>query len=130
MRGGAARLPINVGRVVAKAYLQAAVVMMAIGPSVELSIAKRTRSLAKGSKKRSFLLTIGTLPLLTRFKLTILVGVKVMLNLLLNHSPAFVIGELMLALSLGLFGVALVGTVRDRYSIRVPVARTRHRSTH
>ena len=46
-----------------------------------------------------------------------------MLNLLLNHSPAFVIGELMLALSLGLFGVALVGAVRDRYSVRVPVAR-------
>ena len=46
-----------------------------------------------------------------------------MLNLLLNYSPAFVIGELMLALSLGLFGVALVGAVRDRYSVRVPVAR-------
>ena len=104
--------------------------MMAIGPSVEPSIAKRIRSLAKGSKKRSFLLTIGTLHLLTRFKLTILVGIKVMLNLVSNYSPVFVIGELMLALSLGLFGVALVGTVRDRYSIRVPVARTRRRSTH
>ena len=53
-----------------------------------------------------------------------------MLNLLLNYSPAFVIGELMLALSLGLFGVALVGAVRDRYSVRVPVARIRDRSTH
>jgi hypothetical protein len=42
-----------------------------------------------------------------------------MLDLLLNHSPAFLVGELMLALSLGLFGVALAGTVRERYSIRV-----------
>jgi hypothetical protein len=48
----------------------------------------------------------------------------------LNHSPPFVIGELMLALSLGLFGVALVGAVRDRYAIRVPAARMRDRSTH
>jgi hypothetical protein len=53
-----------------------------------------------------------------------------MLNLLLNHSPAFVIGELMLALSLGLFGVALVEAVREKYAIRVPAARTRDRSTH
>ena len=45
-----------------------------------------------------------------------------MLNVLLNHSPPFVIGELMLALSLALFGVALIGAVRDRYSARVPVA--------
>ena len=43
-----------------------------------------------------------------------------MLDLLLNHSPAFLGGELMLALSLGLFGVALAGTVRERYSIRIP----------
>ena len=42
-----------------------------------------------------------------------------MLDLLLNHSPIFLVGELMLALSLGLFGVALAGTVRERYSIRI-----------
>jgi hypothetical protein len=42
-----------------------------------------------------------------------------MLDLLLNHSPVFLLGELMLALSLGLFGVALAGTVRERYSIRI-----------
>ena len=42
-----------------------------------------------------------------------------MLDLLLNHSPTFLVGELMLGLSLGLFGVALAGTVRERYSIRV-----------
>jgi hypothetical protein len=42
-----------------------------------------------------------------------------MLDLLLNHSPTFLVGELMLALSLGLFGVALAGTVRERYSIRI-----------
>jgi hypothetical protein len=35
-----------------------------------------------------------------------------MLALLLDHSPAFLTGELMLGLSLGLFGVALVGTAR------------------
>ena len=52
-----------------------------------------------------------------------------MLDLLLNHSPVFVGGELMLGLSLGLFGVALAGTVRERYSIRVPVARMRDRFT-
>ena len=43
-----------------------------------------------------------------------------MLSLLLNHSPIFVMGELMLALSLGMFGFALVGTVREKYSIEVP----------
>jgi hypothetical protein len=42
-----------------------------------------------------------------------------MLELLLNHSPAFLVGELMLALSLGLFGVALARTVRERYTIRI-----------
>jgi hypothetical protein len=52
-----------------------------------------------------------------------------MLSLLLNHSPAFLIGELMLALSLGMFGFALVGTVREKYSIEVPGARIRNRST-
>ena len=51
-----------------------------------------------------------------------------MLDLLLNHSPAFVGGELMLALSLGLFGVALAGTVRERYTIRIPLTRARDRS--
>jgi hypothetical protein len=52
-----------------------------------------------------------------------------MLTILLNHSPAFVIGELMLALSLGMFGFALVATVREKYSVRVPAARIRDRST-
>ncbi len=51
-----------------------------------------------------------------------------MLDLLLNHSPVFVGGEFMLALSLGLFGVALASTVREKYSIRIPVARMRGRS--
>ena len=45
-----------------------------------------------------------------------------MLALLLNHSPAFLTGELMLGLSLGLFGVALVGTAREKYTVRVPAA--------
>lgn len=53
-----------------------------------------------------------------------------MLNVLLNHSPPFLVGELMLALSLALFGVALIGAVRDRYSVRVPVARIRDGSPH
>jgi hypothetical protein len=53
-----------------------------------------------------------------------------MLNILLNHSPAFVIGELILALSLAMFGVALVGAVREKYAIRVPAERMRDRSTH
>ena len=51
-----------------------------------------------------------------------------MFDLLLNHSPAFVGGELMLALSLGLFGVALAGTVREKYSIRIPLGRMRDRA--
>jgi hypothetical protein len=42
-----------------------------------------------------------------------------MLDLLLNHSPTFLVGEVMLALSLGLFGVALAGTVRERYASRI-----------
>jgi hypothetical protein len=52
-----------------------------------------------------------------------------MLTLLLNHSPAFVVGEGMLALSLGMFGFALVGTVRERYSIKIPAVRIRDPST-
>jgi hypothetical protein len=51
-----------------------------------------------------------------------------MLNLVLDHSPAFVIGELLLALSLGMFAVAFANTVRDRYAIRVPVAKTQRPS--
>lgn len=51
-----------------------------------------------------------------------------MFDLLLNHSPMFLGGELMLGLSLGLFGVALAGTVRERYSMRIPVERMRNRS--
>jgi hypothetical protein len=97
---------------------------------VEPSIARRAGSLAKGSKKRSFSPRIGTQPLFKRFMVAILVGVAVMLNLLLNHSPPFVLGELMLALSLGLFGVALVEAVREKYAIRVLAAMARDRSTH
>jgi hypothetical protein len=52
-----------------------------------------------------------------------------MLSLSLNHSPTFVIGELLLALSLGMFGFALAGTVREKYSIEVPGVRIRNRST-
>jgi hypothetical protein len=48
-----------------------------------------------------------------------------MLDLLLNHSPAFLTGELFLALCLGMFGFALVGTVREKYSVRVPGAEVR-----
>ena len=42
-----------------------------------------------------------------------------MLELLLIYSPTFLVGEVMLALSLGLFGVALAGTVRERYASRI-----------
>jgi len=52
-----------------------------------------------------------------------------MLDLLLNHSPAFLAGEFMLGLSLGMFGVALADVVRERYAIRVPV-KTKIRSRH
>ena len=45
-----------------------------------------------------------------------------MLDLLLNYSPVFVGGELLLALSLGMFGFALIGTIRERYSVRIPLA--------
>ena len=48
-----------------------------------------------------------------------------MLDFLLNHSPAFIGGELLLGLSLALFGVAFANTVRERYAIRVPVAKMR-----
>ena len=51
-----------------------------------------------------------------------------MLDLLLNHSPAFLGGELMLALSLGLFGVAWAGTLRERYAVRIR-ARANKRSS-
>jgi hypothetical protein len=51
-----------------------------------------------------------------------------MLNTLLDHSPAFVIGELMLALCLATFVLALMGAVRERYSIRITVARIRGRA--
>jgi hypothetical protein len=50
-----------------------------------------------------------------------------MLALLLNHSPAFLTGELFLGLCLGMFGFALVGTAREKYSVRVPAAETRER---
>lgn len=45
-----------------------------------------------------------------------------MLALLLNHSPAFLTGELFLGLCLGMFGCALVGTARQKYSVRVPAS--------
>jgi hypothetical protein len=52
-----------------------------------------------------------------------------MLNLVLDHSPAFVIGELLLALSLGMFAIAFANTVRERYAIQVPVAKAQSPST-
>ena len=42
-----------------------------------------------------------------------------MLDLLLNYSPTFLVGEVMLALSLGLFGLALAGTVRGDTQRRI-----------
>jgi hypothetical protein len=50
-----------------------------------------------------------------------------MLALLLNHSPAFLTGELLLGLSLGMFGFALVATAREKYSVRVPAAEIKDR---
>jgi hypothetical protein len=47
-----------------------------------------------------------------------------MLDLLLNHSPVFVGGELLLGLSLGMFGVALANTVRERYAVWVPLKKS------
>jgi hypothetical protein len=44
-----------------------------------------------------------------------------MLDLLLDHTPAFVAGELMLAASLVTFGVAFLGALRERHSERYPV---------
>jgi hypothetical protein len=44
-----------------------------------------------------------------------------MLNLLLDHTPAFVAGELILAVSLGTFGVSFLGALRERYSERYPI---------
>jgi hypothetical protein len=52
-----------------------------------------------------------------------------MLNLVLDHSPAFVIGELLLALSLGMFAIAFANLLRERYAIQVPVAKTQSPST-
>ena len=52
-----------------------------------------------------------------------------MLNLVLDHSPAFMIGELLLALSLGMFAIAFANTVREKYAIQVPVAKTQSPST-
>ena len=52
-----------------------------------------------------------------------------MLNLVLDHSSAFVIGELLLALSLGMFAIAFANTVRERYAIQVPVAKTQSPAT-
>jgi hypothetical protein len=52
-----------------------------------------------------------------------------MLNLVLDHSPAFVIGEFLLALSLGMFAIAFANTVRERYAIQVPVAKSQSPST-
>ena len=52
-----------------------------------------------------------------------------MLNLVLDHSPAFVLGELLLALSLAMFAIAFANTIRERYAIQVPVAKTQNPST-
>jgi hypothetical protein len=52
-----------------------------------------------------------------------------MLNILLNHSPAFVIAEIILAVSLAMFAVALVGAVREKYAIRVPAESRKRQST-
>jgi hypothetical protein len=47
-----------------------------------------------------------------------------MLSLVLDHSPVFVIGELLLAVSLGMFAIVFANRVRARYAIRVPLAKT------
>ena len=52
-----------------------------------------------------------------------------MLNVVLDHSLAFVIGELLLALSLGMFAIAFANSIRERYAIQVPVAKTQSPST-
>ena len=51
-----------------------------------------------------------------------------MFALLLNHSPAFLAGEIFLGLSLGMFGFALVGTAREKYSVRVPAPQPSERT--
>jgi len=48
-------------------------------------------------------------------------GGLAVLDFLLNHSPVFVGGEVMLAVSLIMFGAAAAVTVRERYSIKVPM---------
>ena len=48
-----------------------------------------------------------------------------MFDILLNHNVAFLGGEAMLGLSLALFGAAWAGSIRERYSIRIPVSRQR-----
>jgi hypothetical protein len=50
-----------------------------------------------------------------------------MLNFLLDHSPALVIAELLFALAIVTFATALVGAVREKYSVRVPLERIRDR---
>jgi hypothetical protein len=47
-----------------------------------------------------------------------------MLDFLLNHSPVFIGGELLLGLSLGMFGIALANTVREKYAVRVPLTKS------
>jgi len=44
-----------------------------------------------------------------------------MLDLLFDHTAAFLAGELILAASLATFAFALVGAVRERYSERYPI---------
>ena len=53
-----------------------------------------------------------------------------MLAALLNHSPAFLTGELFLGLCLGMFGFAWVGATRERYSVRVPAAEAKDPTVH
>lgn len=48
-----------------------------------------------------------------------------MLSVFLNQSFAFLTGELLLGLSLCLFGVALVTTAREKYAVRVPAGEPR-----
>jgi hypothetical protein len=53
-----------------------------------------------------------------------------MFALLLSQSPAFLTGELFLGLCLGMFGFALVGTAREKYSVTVPVAEVKDPAVH
>ena len=49
-----------------------------------------------------------------------------MLSLLFDHSPAFIIAELLFGLAVATFVIALVGAVREKFA-NVPLARIRNR---